>query len=428
MDYLQRTTDKLLKLNLDAFGAVLIEGPKWCGKTTTAGMQANSVLRLQDPDTREALLATAAVKPSLLLKGETPRLIDEWQVAPALWDAVRTAVDMRNEVGQFILTGSNSVDKSAIMHSGTGRIVRMQMYPMSLFESKESNGNISLMELFNNPNLDIDGITSDMTIEDLIFAACRGGWPATIKLTTDDARLRVATDYVNSVCKVDISTVDNVNRDAALARLILRAYSRNISTLAKKKELYKDVNANMECSDKTFDEYVTALTKLYVIEDIEAWSPAIRSASAIRNGLKRGFVDPSIAVASLGLTPQSLEQDLRTFGFIFECMCIRDLKAYSQSMDGVMSYYHDRYDLEADGVLHLRDGRYALIEFKLGSKEIEDGASHLLKIKELVGEFNKKNKQIQLRLPDLLMVVTGGVMAYSRPDGVKVIPLACLRD
>ncbi len=428
MDYLQRTTDKLLKLNLDAFGAVLIEGPKWCGKTTTAGMQANSVLRLQDPDTREALLATAAVKPSLLLKGETPRLIDEWQVAPVLWDAVRTAVDMRNEVGQFILTGSNSVDKSAIMHSGTGRIVRMQMYPMSLFESKESNGNISLMELFNNPNLDIDGITSDMTIEDLIFAACRGGWPATIKLTTDDARLRVATDYVNSVCKVDISTVDNVNRDAALARLILRAYSRNISTLAKKKELYKDVNANMECSDKTFDEYVTALTKLYVIEDIEAWSPAIRSASAIRNGLKRGFVDPSIAVASLGLTPQSLEQDLRTFGFIFECMCIRDLKAYSQSMDGVMSYYHDRYDLEADGVLHLRDGRYALIEFKLGSKEIEDGASHLLKIKELVGEFNKKNKQIQLRLPDLLMVVTGGVMAYSRPDGVKVIPLACLRD
>lgn len=290
MDYLQRTTDKLLKLNLDAFGAVLIEGPKWCGKTTTAGMQANSVLRLQDPDTREALLATAAVKPSLLLKGETPRLIDEWQVAPVLWDAVRTAVDMRNEVGQFILTGSNSVDKSAIMHSGTGRIVRMQMYPMSLFESKESNGNISLMELFNNPNLDIDGITSDMTIEDLIFAACRGGWPATIKLTTDDARLRVATDYVNSVCKVDISTVDNVNRDAALARLILRAYSRNISTLAKKKELYKDVNANMECSDKTFDEYVTALTKLYVIEDIEAWSPAIRSASAIRNGLKEDLL------------------------------------------------------------------------------------------------------------------------------------------
>jgi hypothetical protein len=393
MDYLQRTTDKLLKLNLEAFGAVLIEGPKWCGKTTTAGMQAKSVLRLQDPDTREALLTTAAVKPSLLLKGETPRLIDEWQVAPVLWDAVRTAVDMRNEIGQFILTGSNSVDKFTIMHSGTGRIARMQMYTMSLFESKESNGKISLMELFNNPDLDIDGITSDMTIEDLIFAACRGGWPATIKLTTDDARLRVATDYVNSVCKVDISTVDNVRRDATLARLILRAYSRNISTLAKKKEIYKDVNANIECSDKTFDDYVAALTKLYVIEDIEAWSPAIRSASAIRNGLKRGFVDPSIAVASLGLTPQSLEQDLRTFGFIFECMCIRDLKAYSQLMDGVMSYYHDRYDLEADGVLHLRDGRYALIEFKLGSKEIEEGASHLLKIKELVGEFNKKTRR-----------------------------------
>jgi predicted AAA+ superfamily ATPase len=415
-------------MNLDTFGAVLIEGPKWCGKTTTAERQAKSVLKLQDPDTREAFLATADVKPSLLLKGETPRLIDEWQVAPVLWDAVRTAVDERNEVGQFILTGSNTVDRAAIMHSGTGRIARMQMYPMSLFESEESNGKISLLELFNNPSMDIDGITSDMTIENLIFAACRGGWPATIKLKTDDSRLRVAADYVNTVCKVDISSIDNVSRDATLARLILRAYARNLSTLAKKKEIYKDVNANMECSEKTFDDYVAALIKLYVIEDIEAWSPAIRSASAIRNGLKRGFVDPSIAVASLGLTPQSLEQDLRTFGFIFECMCIRDLKAYSQAMDGTMAYYHDRYDLEADGVLHLGDGRYALIEFKLGSKEIEEGAAHLLKIKELVNEFNKTNPQIKLRLPDLLMVVTGGVMAYSRPDGVKVIPLACLRD
>ncbi len=428
MNYLQRTTDKLLRLNLDTFGAVLIEGPKWCGKTTTAEKQANSVLKLQDPDTREAYLTTADVKPSLLLKGETPRLIDEWQVAPILWDAVRTAVDKRNEVGQFILTGSNSVDDSIIMHSGTGRIARMQMYPMSLFESQESNGKISLTELFNNPSLDIDGITSDMTIEKLIFAACRGGWPATLKLTTDESRLRVAVDYINSVCKVDISTVDKVNRDANLARLILRAYARNISTLAKKKNIRDDVNANMECSDKTFDEYVNALTKLYVIEDIQAWSPAIRSATAIRNGLKRGFSDPSIAVASLGLTPQILEQDLKTFGFIFECMCIRDLKAYSQAMDGVMSYYHDRYDLEADGVLHLGDGRYALIEFKLGSKEIEEGASHLSKIKELVEEFNKKSKQVQLRLPDLLIVITGGVMAYTRPDGVKVIPLACLRD
>lgn len=428
MNYLQRTTDKLLRLNLDTFGAVLIEGPKWCGKTTTAEKQAKSVLKLQDPDTREAYLTTAAVKPSLLLKGETPRLIDEWQVAPVLWDAVRTAVDTRNEVGQFILTGSNSVNDSTIMHSGTGRIARMQMYPMSLFESQESNGKISLTELFNNPSLDIDGITSDMTIEKLIFAACRGGWPATLKLTTDESRLRVAVDYVNSVCKVDISTVDKVNRDANLARLILRAYSRNISTLAKKKNIREDVNANMECSERTFDDYVAALSKLYVIEDIQAWSPAIRSASAIRNGLKRGFSDPSIAVASLGLTPRILEQDLKTFGFIFECMCIRDLKAYSQAMDGVMSYYHDRYDLEADGVLHLGDGRYALIEFKLGSKEIEEGASHLLKIKELVEEFNKKSKQVQLRLPDLLIVITGGVMAYTRPDGVKIIPLACLRD
>lgn len=428
MEYLHRTIEKLLKLNLDTFGAVLIEGPKWCGKTTTAERHANSVLKLQDPDNRDAFLATAVVKPSLLLKGKIPRLIDEWQVAPVLWDAVRSAVDVRNQVGQFILTGSNSVDKSAIMHSGTGRIARMQMYPMSLFESKESNGKISLIELFNNPSLDIDGTMSNMTIEDLIFAACRGGWPAALKLKTKELQLRVAKDYVNTVCKVDISTIDKINRDASLAKSVLKAYSRNISTLAKKKNIWKDVNLNVGCSEKTFDDYVSALTKLYVIEDIQAWSPAIRSASAIRNGLKRGFVDPSIAVASLGLTPQILEQDLKTFGFIFECMCIRDLKVYSQAMDGTISYYHDRYDLEVDGVLHLGDGRYALIEFKLGGQEIEKGASHLLKIKGLVEEFNKNNKQIQLRLPDLLIVITGGNMAYTRADGVKIIPLACLKD
>ena len=429
MEYLHRMADDLLQDNLEAFGAVLIEGPKWCGKTTTAEQQAASILRLQDPDTRDGYLATAAIRPSLLLNGETPRLIDEWQVAPTLWDAVRTTVDKRNDVGQFILTGSNSVNESKIMHSGTGRISRMKMYPMSLFESKESNGTISLKALFDHSDLDIDGKTSSMTIENLIYAACRGGWPATLSRKNQKAQLMIARDYVNSICKVDISTIDKVQRDEILTRLILRTYARNISTLTKKTNMLKDIHANHEgCTEKTFDNYVSALTRLFVIEDMEAWCPAVRSASAIRRGTKRAFTDPSIAVAALGLTPESLQMDLKTFGFIFECMCIRDLKAYSQALGSTISYYHDRYNLEADAVIHLADGRYALVEFKLGSREIEEGSGHLLEIKRLVHDYNEKEKQIRLREPDLLMVITGGPIAYTRPDGVKIIPLACLRD
>ncbi|MDY0332798.1 MAG: DUF4143 domain-containing protein [Bacteroidales bacterium] len=429
MEYLKRMADKQLKDNLEAFGAVLIEGPKWCGKTTTAMQQANSVLQLQDPDTREGYIATAAIRPSLLLAGKTPRLIDEWQVAPTLWDAVRVMVDRRGEVGQFILTGSNSVDKSAVMHSGIGRIVRMQMFPMSLFESKESNGAISLSELFNNPALDIDGIDSSMTLEDLIFAACRGGWPASLKPRKANSRLLIARDYVNSLCKMDISTVDNIIRDETVARLILRSYARNVSTLAKKSSMLNDIRVQADTlAENTFDSYVNAFRQLFVIQDIEAWSPAIRSATAIRSSLKRGFVDPSIAVAALGLTPEALQMDLKTFGFIFESMCIRDLKAYSQALGSSISYYHDRYNLEADAVLHLADGRYALIEFKLGGKDIEKGAAHLLEIQRLVKEYNRAEKQVRLSEPDLLMVITGGPIAYSRPDGVKVVPLACLRD
>lgn len=411
-------------------GAVLIEGPKWCGKTTTAAQQAKSVLKLQDPDMRDAYLATAQTKPSNLLKGETPRLIDEWQDAPMIWDAVRTAVDNRGgEPGQFILTGSNSVDEKLIMHSGTGRISRMKMYPMSLFESGESSGEISLKELFDNPDMDIDGVMSNMGVNDLIRAACRGGWPASLKLSNSTESLRIAKDYLDGVVESDIINVDGIKRDPSLTKAIIRSYSRNLSTLAKRANIVKDVNAISEgCSDRTFDDYVKALTRLYVIQDIPAWSPAVRSATVVRRSPKRGLIDPSIAVASLRLSPQILEMDLKTFGFIFECMAIRDLKIYTQALDGEISYYHDRYDLEADAVLHLDDGRYALIEFKLGSAEIEEGASHLKEIRELVRKHNKNEGQIQLREPDLLMVITGGPMAYTRPDGVLVIPLACLKD
>ena len=430
MSYLHRTADVVLSERLEAFGAVLIEGPKWCGKTTTAEQIAKSVIRLQDTDKREEYLATAASKPSLLLQGDTPRLIDEWQDAPVLWDAVRTMVDKRNEPGQFILTGSNSVDKNKILHSGTGRISRMKMLPMSLWESGESNGKISLQQLFDDPSLDIDGITSDMEIEDLIFAACRGGWPATVNIKSQKAKLLMARDYVNSVCREDISRVDNVQRDERVARLLLRSYARNISTLAKNTSLLADIVSSEEISISmpTFDDYVAALTKLFVICNIDAWCPAIRSKTTIRSGYKRAFIDPSIAVASLGLTPEALHTQLKTFGFIFEQMCARDLKAYTPDFDTHLSYYRDRYGLEADLVLHLADGRYALIECKLGSKEIEEGASHLTELKRLIQEHNEKEEQVPLREPDLLIILTGGHMAYTRPDGVKIIPLATLRQ
>ncbi|ROT04733.1 ATP-binding protein [Lepagella muris] len=429
MLYFPRIADQILQEYLEAFGAVLIEGPKWCGKTTTAEQQANSELKLQNPDTRDGYLATAATRPSLLLEGATPRLIDEWQDAPLLWDAVRTVVDERQKVGQFILTGSNSVDKSKILHSGTGRIARIRMLPMSLWESGESTGEISLNELFDNPNLVIDGKKSKLDLIQLIFASCRGGWPATLLGTSTKAQLLVAKNYVQSVCATDISTIDGVDRNEKLAREILRSYARNISTLAKKSKMIKDVSATTEsCTEPTFDSYVSALEKLFVIQDIDSWSPAVRSATAIRRGKKRGFTDPSIAVAALGLSPQYLQMDLKTYGFIFECMAIRDLRAYSQASYGSISYYHDRYDLEADAVLHLDDGRYALIEFKLGSAEIDMGAKHLLEIKDLVKKKNETETQLKMREPDLLLVITGGPIAYTRPDGVKVIPLSCLKD
>lgn len=430
MSYYKRTADTLLQDLLDAFGAVLIEGPKWCGKTTTASQLANSILRMQDPSMREEYLATAKTKPSILLKGDTPRLIDEWQDAPMLWDAVRTTVDDRQVPGQFILTGSNAVDKSQIHHSGAGRIARLRMLPMSLWESQESTGEVSLKELFNNPDYDIDGKMSKMTVEDLIFAASRGGWPASLLARTPKAQLLVAKNYVQTICSDDVSGIDGKKRDAKLTSMILRAYARNVSTLVKKKSLLDDVTSSGEvsCHIDTFDDYVSALEKLFVIQNISAWCPAIRSKTAIRSSVKRCFCDPSIPIALLGLSPEALSMQLRTFGFIFEQMCIRDLKAYTIDLNSHVSYYHDRYDLEADIVLHLEDGRYALIECKLGSSEIDEGAKHLLELKRLIQEHNKTEKQVPLREPDLLIVMTGGSMAYTRLDGVKVIPLACLKD
>ena len=381
-EYIKRVCDSELELKLEAFGAVHIVGPKWCGKTTTAKQYAKSYIEMQDPDKRDMYMETAKIKPSNLLIGENPRLIDEWQIAPNLWDAVRVSVDRRNEDGLYILTGSNSIDKTEIMHTGTGRIDTLSMYPMSLYESGESNGKVSLTELFNNPLALEDGCESDLSIDNLIFAACRGGWPSSIFKKSDKAKLLVAQSYFEGLCREDMSNVDGVKRNETSSRLLLRSYARNISTIASNQSIINDINANTEMSESTFYDYVNVLKKLYVIQDVEAWCPAIRSKSAIQATNKREFVDPSLVVAALGVDPDYFNLDLKTFGFIFETLCVRDLKVYSAAHDGKVSYYRDRYGLEADCVLHLRDGRYALIEFKLGSSDIEDGAKHLTELEE----------------------------------------------
>ena len=427
MDYIKRVCDTELQDKLDAFGAVHIIGPKWCGKTTTAKQFAKSFIEMQDPDMRDSYIHTAQIKPSNLLSGENPRLIDEWQIAPNLWDAVRVSVDKRNESGLYILTGSNSIDKTAIMHTGTGRIDTLQMYPMSLYESGESNGKISLSELFNNKELPDDCI-SDLTIDGIIMAACRGGWPSVMNKKTDKAKLMVSGSYFDSLCRDDISNVDNVKRDEQGTRLLLRSYARNISTFASNRTILRDINANFPMGETTFYDYLKTLQKLYVIRDVEAWCPSIRSKTAIQSSDKKEFVDPSIAVAALGVAPEYFNTDLKAFGFIFETLCIRDLRVYSSSLGGTVSYYHDRYGLEADAVLHLRDGRYALIEIKLGSNEIEEGAAHLNEIERLVAEYNVNEKQAPLRLPDLKIVLTGTPFGYKREDGVYVIPIGCLKN
>ncbi len=427
MQYLPRIVDTELDLRLRAVGATLIVGPKWCGKTTTAKQKARSVLEMQDPDLQEGYLKLAATKPSMLLEGANPRLIDEWQLAPVLWDAVRVSVDRRKEKGLYLLTGSVVVDEDQVKHTGLGRISRLEMDTMSLFETGESSGEVSLKGLFAAPAVSVDGAKGKLSVEELIFAVCRGGWPSSLEAVGDDAKLFVAADYFNNVVEVDISRVDDVERDPALAAQLLRSYARNISTLATKASIRKDVLSVREVSMPTVDSYLSALRKLFVLKDVGAWCPAIRSATDIRASHKRGFSDPSIAVAAMGVGPEYFRTDFKTFGFLFESLVMRDLRVYSHAMGGRISYYRDRYGLEADAVLHLKDGRYALIEIKLGSNEIEEGAEHLKEVERLIAEYNKSETQCPLRMPDLLMVITGGEHAYTREDGVVVCPISCLK-
>ena len=423
---MDRIIDEQLALKLESFGAVLIVGPKGCGKTTSAKHKAKSFIEFQDEEQRDNLIAVANTYPSKLLIGDKPRLFDEWQDAPKLWGTIRKSVDDLGENGLYILTGSSSKDIIK-PHTGTLRISKLKMYPMSLYESGESNGSISLIDLFNNPEK-FDGCISDLTIDDLIFAICRGGWPRALLNKTKRSQLEIAKDLYRQIYSSDISSIDNVKRNARLAQTILQSYSRNICTLASTKTVLRDISSNFNLTQPTFDDYIQALENLFIIEDIDAWCPAIRSKSAIRASKKRNLIDPSIAVAALGLSPEYFNTDFKTLGFLFESLCLRDLKIYSSAFDGYVSYYHDRYGLEADCVLHLNDGRYALIEFKLGSSEINQASEHLSKIENLIKKYNENEKQNPIRIPDLKIIITATKYGYKLDNGVFVIPIGCLKN
>jgi len=419
--YLKRIADRVLQERLAASGAVLIEGPKWCGKTRTALENSKSHLFMQDPDKAISYLKAADTKPSLLLKGDTPRLLDEWQTAPVLWDAVRFMVDQRGKSGQFILTGSAVPKDNVVQHTGTGRISRLLMRPMSLYESMESNGSVSLKALFDGET-EIDNF-STLTIEQIAFAIVRGGWPASIG-ESEKIALRHAIDYVEAIINADVSRVDGIEKNPVRVRALLRSLSRNISTLATIRTIHDDIamgDADESISEKTISQYLGALDRIFVTENLPAWNPALRSKTAIRTSPKRQFVDPSIAAAVMRLTPSRLLEDFNYFGFLFESLCDRDLRIYAEAIDGQVFHYRDGSGLEADAVIALNDGRWAAVEVKLGSKEIEEAAVHLLELK------NKVNTE-KMREPSFLMILTGTEIAYRREDGVYVVPLGCLKD
>jgi len=418
INYISRICDKELQEALSSAGAVLIEGAKWCGKTSTAENIARSVLLMQDPDKTKQYQQIADTKPSLLLKGETPRLLDEWQVSPILWDAVRFEVDKRQEAGQFILTGSAVPADNVTEHTGTGRIARILMRTMSLYESKESNGTVSLMDLFNGIQ-DIESI-SDLSIEQIAFCICRGGFPASIGKSEKTA-LRMPIEYIEAVINKDVSRVDGVEKNPNKVRLLLRSLARNITTMASFQTILNDVEATEgTISDKTILIYYNALRRIFVVEPLPAWSPQLRSKTAIRTSPKHHFVDPAIATSVRRINPDALLQDFEYFGFLFEALCTRDIRIYAQHNDGDVFHYRDKSGLEADLIVQLRDGRWGAIEVKLGSKQIEEVAANLLKLRDKINTD-------KMREPSFLMVLTGGQFAFQRQDGVYVVPIGCLK-
>ena len=423
MNYKKRIIETKITKKLKGKGAVLIEGPKWCGKTTTCEQFAKSSLYMADPIKRMQNIQLAQMNPSLLLKGEVPRLIDEWQIAPILWDAVRFEIDHRNEEGQFILTGSSTpVKKDDIFHSGTGRFAWVTMRPMSLYESGESTGEVSIGDLFSQKE-NISG-TSKLTLNDIAFLTCRGGWPKATFMD-EDASLEQAYDYYDSITKNDINEIDGVIKDNERVKRLMKSYARNQGTQISLSSIKDDIVANdtESLSEDTIYSYINALKKIFVIEDVSAWNPNLRSKTAIRTSDSRYFIDPSIATAALGLGPNDLINDLKTFGLIFETLCMRDLKVYAESLDGNIYHYRDSSGLECDAVMHLRNGDYGLIEIKLGGDDlISEGIKNLK-------ELNSKIDTTKMKNPSFLMVLTAiGDYAYKNEDGVYIVPIGSLKN
>ncbi len=420
--YRKRIADDILLRKLEGKGAVLIEGPKWCGKTTTAEQIAASILYMDDPQKKDQNIMMADLNPKRLLQGETPRLLDEWQLAPKLWDAIRFEVDHRGETGQFILTGSAvPADTSDITYSGTGRFSWITMRPMSLYESGESDGNVSLKALFDTPP-QIDG-AARIDIDRLAFLTCRGGWPQAVDMR-DEIALDQATDYFDAVVHSDINRADGVTKNPERVKRLMRSYARHQGSQTANTVIAGDiaVNEGSSADEATIASYIAALKKIFVIEDMPAWIPNLRSKTAIRTSDTRYYVDPSIAAAAIGAGPKELLEDLNTFGFLFETLCVRDLRVYADALQGQVYHFRDKSGLECDAVIHLRNGAYGLTEIKLGGEKlIEEGAASL---KELRDKIDTE----KMKAPSFLMVLTGlGDYAYRRPDGVYVVPIGCLK-
>ena len=422
-EYRARIVDDMLKDKLESKGAVVIEGPKWCGKTTTAMQVAGSILRMDEPSKRETNIQMSEIDPGRLLKGKAPRLIDEWQIAPKLWDAARYEVDTRGEEGQFILTGSAvPIESREIIHSGTGRFTWLMMRPMSLFESGDSTGEVSLNQLFENPSV-IDGM-NNLSIENLAFLICRGGWPHAVGMKEKPALLQ-AEDYYEAVIKSDINRADGVSKNPERVKRLMRSFARNQGTQISNTMLRDDIISNdtESLNEDTIASYINALKNIFVVEDMPAWNPNLRSKTSIRSSDTRYYVDPSIAVAALGIGPKDLTNDLNTMGLLFETLCVRDLRVYAESIGGNVLHYRDKSGLECDTVIHLKNGRYGLAEIKLGGQKfIEDAAENLKSL-------SNKIDTSKMPAPSFLMIVIGiGEFAYKREDGIFIVPIGCLKN
>ena len=435
MEYIRRVVDDELDIRTEAFNAINIIGPKGSGKTRTAKERCRTVIEFQDTERRAGYIQVAETSPKLFFGNEKPILFDEWQDFPKIWDAIRKDCDDNPDaVGEYYLTGSTS-KKVATAHTGTGRISSIILYPMTLWESGESDGKISLFRLIDEPDLDIDGISSNTELEELFFAVCRGGWPRCLALKTDRAKLEIAKDYCNQIYTQDISSIDGVRRNPEWGRALIWSYARNMATLAKKNSIFSDVRTNSTISDNTIASYIEVLENLFVIKDIDAWTPHVRSKTAIRAAKKHIFVDPSIGLAALGISPEYFRNDLDLFGHAFENLVLRDLLVYAQAHSARIMHYSDSMGLEIDAVYQLPDGRYALIEVKTGSNAVVDAEKSLLKFRDVIRNYNAKaledpdHPRDIYREPSAMIVICGNApMAYTTKNGVKVVPVGCIRD